>query len=55
MVVSLMLSMAVPGRPPKVTDVVPVRLAPVMVTVVPPVVGPKSGLRPLAPTTGAAR
>jgi hypothetical protein len=34
---------AVPATPPKDTDVVPARLVPVMVTVVPPAAGPDDG------------
>ncbi len=39
--------------PPKVTEVAPVRLVPVMTTEVPPAVGPLVGLRPemLGPVT----
>ncbi len=33
--------------PPKVTEVAPVRLVPVMTTEVPPAMGPASGLRVL--------
>ena len=36
----------------KVTAVMPVRPVPVMVTTVPPVSGPKAGLRPFTPTKG---
>ena len=38
----------VPGTPSKVTPVAPVRPVPVMVTVVPPEVGPLVGVSPVA-------
>ena len=38
--------------PPKLTALAPVRLVPVTVTTVPPVVGPEAGLTPV--TVGAA-
>jgi hypothetical protein len=40
------------GAPSKVTRVVPARPVPVIVTVVPPAVGPSSGVRPVM--TGSA-
>jgi hypothetical protein len=40
--VALELTIDVPAVPPKVTDDVPVRLVPVIVTVVPPAVGPEA-------------
>ena len=41
--VALTLVIDVPAVPPNITDVVPVRLVPVIVTVVPPLVGPDTG------------
>lgn len=41
--VALCTDTDVPARVPKVTLVVPVKLVPVMVTVVPPAVGPLTG------------
>ena len=41
------------GAPPKLTEVAPAKLVPVMVTALPPAVGPAVGLS--AVTVGAAR
>lgn len=41
--VALELTIDVPAAPPKVTEVVPVRLVPEIVTVVPPATGPNTG------------
>jgi hypothetical protein len=50
--VSLMFTRSVAATPPTVTTVVPVRLVPVKVTVVPPAVVPETGL--MAVTVGTA-
>ena len=52
MLVALLTVNAVAAVPPKLTALAPVRLVPVIVTMVPPAVGPEDGL--IVVTVGAA-
>jgi hypothetical protein len=52
MVVEFTTTTLVAAEPPMVTEVAPVKLVPVIVTLVPPAVGPPVGL--IALTVGAA-